>query len=85
MSGEGNTVKTRIGLIIVFSAIVFSAAGTGTGVAEEIGGVASQACYKHYLGSTDFNALYHVPMQPREHVLDCIELFDKTGHMPSDA
>jgi len=77
-------MKMRTALSFLFCAIAFSAMTVGTGIAAEIGGAASQACYKHYLGSTDFDAFYHVPMQTREHVLDCIELFDKTGHMPSD-
>lgn len=55
------------------------------GHADPIGGVGAQACYRHYLGSTDSDAFYQVPVRTREHILDCIELYDRTGRLPSEA
>lgn len=71
----------KVGLALV----VAVASTAGAVMADPIGGVASQACYKHYLGSTDSDAFYHVPVRMREHILDCIELYDRTGRLPSEA
>ena len=78
-------MKNRSAPPLLFCATVLSATTIGTGIAAEIGDSESQACYRHYLGSTDTDAFYAAPLPTREHVLDCIELFVKTGHMPSDA
>jgi hypothetical protein len=68
---------------LILSSVVVLAFG-GDGWAGEIGGTASQACYQHYLNSTDSDAFYQAPIATREHVLDCIEIYVQTGHLPSD-
>jgi hypothetical protein len=72
----------RMAAVILASAAAFVSNGVR---ANPIGGQASQACYMHYLGSIDADALYQVPIPEREHVLDCIELYAKTGHLPNDS
>jgi hypothetical protein len=59
----------------------------GAARADEVDNVirASNACYLHYFGTLDESAFIHASVETREHVTDCIELFDKTGHMPKDA
>jgi hypothetical protein len=79
-----NEIVTAI--LALFYATTFAIVIGGSGSAGEMDNNirASNSCYMHYIGSTSEDAFYRAPMQVREHILDCTELYARTGHMPTD-